>query len=169
MATTATIRPGPGRKALEQALAQLDTVVGKVGWFSSSIYPDGTPVAYIASIQEYGYAPHNLPPRLGMRITVAEKQKEWSGAVAYGAKQVFKGAWTAVDMMEFVGTKAERDIFKHISNVTEPPLAESTLRARAARLHVSHLTSTGAKPLNDTGYMIATLTHIVSQNKGDGE
>lgn len=166
---TVTIRPGPGRKALEQALAQLDKIVGKVGWFSSSVYPDGTPVAYVASIQEYGYAPHNLPPRLGMRITVAEKQKEWSQVVSYGAKQVIDGSMSATDMMELVGAKAEGDLRKHISKVTEPPLAESTLRARAARLHVSHLTSTGAKPLNDTGYMIATLTHIVSQNKGDGE
>lgn len=166
---TVTIRSGPGRKALEQALAQLDTVTGKVGWFSSSVYPDGTPVAYVASIQEYGYAPHNLPPRLGMRITVKEKQSEWAQVVTYGAKRVINGDMTAVDLMELVGAKAEGDLRKYISNVTEPPLAESTLKARAARLHVSSLTVTGAKPLNDTGYMIATLTHIVSQNKGDGE
>lgn len=44
-------------KAFEQILSrakQLDGAVAKAGWFSTDKYEDGTPVAYIASVQEFG-------------------------------------------------------------------------------------------------------------------
>lgn len=33
----------------------------KIGFFEHSKYPDGTPIAYVAAIQELGYGP--IPPR----------------------------------------------------------------------------------------------------------
>lgn len=44
-------------KAFETLVASLkgmDGVQAKAGWFESSVYEDGTPVAYIAAIQEMG-------------------------------------------------------------------------------------------------------------------
>lgn len=44
-------------KAFETLIArvnELDNKQSKAGWFESSVYPDGTPVAYVAAIQEYG-------------------------------------------------------------------------------------------------------------------
>lgn len=39
---------------LSEALGDLDGVVGKAGWFQGNNYEDGTPVAYVAAIQEFG-------------------------------------------------------------------------------------------------------------------
>jgi hypothetical protein len=68
---------GNGRKALEVALQTLGNKVGKVGWFEGAKYPDGTQVAYVATIQEYGYSPKNIPPRPFMRPTIVKYRNTW--------------------------------------------------------------------------------------------
>ncbi|MDL2105264.1 hypothetical protein QQJ69_19235, partial [Proteus mirabilis] len=40
-----------------------------VGFFEHSKYPDGTPIAYVASIQELGYPAGGIPPRPFLRPT----------------------------------------------------------------------------------------------------
>lgn len=173
MASGITVRrqSSPAKDVLTKALEDADELVCKVGWFSSSVYPDGTPVAYVAAIQEQGYPPKNIPPRLGMRDTAKEKSSSWQAVAVKAGKRIFSGKMSMYDALTLIGGVAQGDIFKHISEVTSPPLAEATLKRRAARLGInaSELTATGGKPLNDTGYMIATLTHLVTDNKGDGE
>jgi hypothetical protein len=46
-------RQGPGIKVLEKAL-KISGMKTSVGWFPGAKYQDGTPVAYVAAIQEYG-------------------------------------------------------------------------------------------------------------------
>lgn len=173
MASGVTLRrqASPAKDVLTKALEESDKVVAKVGWFSSAVYPDGTPTAYVAAIQEEGYPPKNIPPRLGMRATAAQQKAYWSEVATKAGTRIFAGKMSFYDAMTLIGGVAQGDIFKHISEVTSPPLAEATLKARASRrgIGVGELTATGAKPLNDTGYLIATLTHLVTENKGDGE
>ena len=58
-------------KVFETIIARvkdLDGKVGKAGWFHTSRYADGTPVAYIAAIQEFGVHinhPGGTPYRIG--------------------------------------------------------------------------------------------------------
>jgi hypothetical protein len=47
------------------------------------------------------------------------------------------------------------DIRQTITEITTPPLSEFTLEQRLERGNSSE------KPLNDTGYMLATLTSVV--------
>lgn len=47
-------RQGAGLKVLENALKNINGLTTKVGWFPGAKYPNGTPVAYVAVIQEYG-------------------------------------------------------------------------------------------------------------------
>jgi hypothetical protein len=157
----------PNRDKLIAALQKLDGVKCQVGWFASAKYKDGTSVAYVASIQEYGYAPKNIPPRMGMRETIAEKQASWGQYAAYGARKVLEGTMTPYDALELLGSRAQGNFYKHISEVTQPPLTFATQAARARRLGIpaDELTMTGAKPLNDTGLMIASLTHQVTDGK----
>ena len=49
-------------------LKELDGKVAKAGWFTSARYPDGTPIAEIAAIQEFGAHinhPGGTPYRIG--------------------------------------------------------------------------------------------------------
>jgi hypothetical protein len=172
-----TVTKGPGAKILANALRELDAQSLKVGWFKTAKYPDGTFVAYIASIMEFGYAPKNIPPRLGMRQLCVTKEKEWAAIAERAAKAVFAGA-TSSDMMEVIGGKVAGDLQKRISDVQDPPLAESTLKNRASRLGIklADLSSTGRKPLVEPtmkgggsgGYLLATVQWIVSA-KGASE
>lgn len=168
-----TRTPGPGRAILAAALKSMHGKVGKVGWFSSSKYDDkaSTPVAYVAAIQEFGYEPHKLPPRMGLRQMVKAKQVEWGGKLETLAGQVFKGKLTGEGMLDLMGSIAEADVRKQIASVTSPELAESTLRNRASRQHITieQLTDTGRKPLNDTGYMISQVTHKVEEPNSEDE
>jgi hypothetical protein len=166
--------PGPGHTVLA-ALATLNETQVGVGWFKTSKYKNGTPAAYVAAIQEFGYAPHNLPPRLGLRQLAIDKKASWAGISASLAKQVIAG--TPVEaMLTAIGETVRGDIQDHISNVTQPPLAESTLQNRASRLHipVSELTETGKKPLVEPkqadgsagGYLLASVQYIVGKKGG---
>lgn len=49
-----TNTPGPAREKLRILVEGLGKSKGRVGWFESAKYADGTPVAYVAAIQEYG-------------------------------------------------------------------------------------------------------------------
>lgn len=159
-----TRRPGPGAKRLQTFLTQTRGLVGKVGWFASAHYPDGTPVAYVAAIQEYGYPEGNIPPRLGMRATAAEKQREWGALVARTSKAVLAGQMTGHAAMETIGLKAAGDIRKHITGVFQPPLKPDTVRARlAGKNQGKYVLVSIAKPLVHTGHLLATLTNTVEK------
>ncbi len=50
-------------KRLQKALSAADKSDLQVGWFESAKYDDGTPVAGVAAIQEFGSAKNRIPPR----------------------------------------------------------------------------------------------------------
>jgi hypothetical protein len=157
-----TQTPGPGRKSIEAAIAQ-GKVVGKVGWFPGAMYKTakGTiPVATVAVKNEYGEPEQNIPPRPFFRPTVANKQNEWKQVSALGAKAVLNGSMTQVEAMEMLALQAEGDVVATMARLTSPALAESTIYRRQ---HRKSDPNTSDKPLNDRGYMIATLTHQVEE------
>ncbi len=114
-------------------LSGLTNKVGKVGWFKSAQYPDGTSVAMVAAIQEYGSPAHSIPPRLGMRQTISENQEKWKRTAARISKKVVRGEAEVKDVLEAVILQAEGDMRRTISKVQEPPLKLSTLILRKQR------------------------------------
>ena len=150
-------------KHLEVALNELSGKVAKVGWFEKSKYPKppNVPVAYVATIQEFGYSPKNIPPRPFMRPTIQQKRVEWGKIAERGAQAILKGNATATTVMEAIGLKAAGDIRKTISTIWSPPLKPRTIEARLSKR--SDKTTRGLidKPLIDTGLMFATLTNTV--------
>ena len=165
--------------------AKLNSIAGsqgKVGWFENAKYEDGTPVAGVAMLQEYGSAKMNIPPRSFMRITVAEKQKNWGELAASGANAILKGNETPASVLAKLTIQAQNDVSEKISSITAPPLSQITLGARKYRQEGKKVTGAtigqiarelkagtldvsgvSTKPLEDTGYMSATLTHIVEK------
>lgn len=155
-------KPGPGEQVLKQFLDGIKgDKVGKVGWFESAKYNDGTPVAYVATINEFGCPEKNIPARPTVRPTIAEQQGNWRRLAAQGAKAILAGRYTVAQVLEGIGLQAVGDIKKTISKLTSPALKESTvknrLRRRADRKTIGGLT----KPLVDTGRMLNSLTNVV--------
>lgn len=151
------------------AIAGMDKVVGKVGWFESAHYPStegGLPVAYVAAIHEFGSPQNNIPPRLGMRATADDNKAKWGDTSRVVAKQVLANKMSPVQAMETIGLKAAGDVRKHIATVTSPPLKVATVKRRLAGKKQGNVVSiTIAKPLVHTGHLLATLTNIVEGKK----
>jgi hypothetical protein len=168
-----------GFEVLITRLKELDGIETKVGFFPSAKYEDGTQVAYVASIQEFGSGP--IPPRPFFRPTITAEQANWSNYAAQGAKAVLAGRLTAFQVMDGLGERAQEDVKETINQITSPPLSPITLELRAMKYKNPDLKITGRligevaakvrqpgyvlasgtpdKPLIDTKTAITTLTH----------
>ena len=145
--------PSPDAGRIKKLMRELNDIEAQAGWFASSKYPDGTPVAYVASIQEFGYGP--IPPRSFMRPTVAAQKDRWSKI----AVKMTKTATSGEAIAEVMGATMAGDFREAIAELTTPPLAEETLYARKHRKNPPPNNS--EKPLVDTRVMLPTLTHVV--------
>lgn len=176
-------------KAMEQmklVLGQLEKKNLKVGFLENATYPDGTPVAYVASIQEFGHGP--IPPRPFMRPAQDQNKEKWSAQFTRVVKAAINGAIDLEQGMEQVGMVAAGDIRKAIKAVTAPPLSPLTLLIRkhkkkggtvngkeVGRLAAErdfegprpkkdktmNLSGVSTKPLVDEGIMIQAVTSVV--------
>lgn len=153
-------KPGGAGQALRAAAEALNTATGKVGWFPSARYENGTPVALVAVVQEYGSTKRGIPARPFMRTTQQERAPEWKENAHQLATAVAKGKLPPEGLMEGLTMKAEGDVRRAISQVLSPPLAERTIEARKRRHSKGKASS---KPLVDTGYMLNTLTSQVTK------
>lgn len=146
------------RQEFNDALRLLEgnKLQAKVGFFESAHYPDGTPIAYVATIQEFGYPKGGIPQRSFIRSTIAEQANGyWKQVMAKYGKMVVTGHATPADALEAMALVAEGDMRKKITKITSPALSTRTLDARWARGNGND------KPLVDTGAMLAHLTSVV--------
>jgi hypothetical protein len=134
----------------------------KVGFFESAKYEDGTPVAYVATIQEFGAPSQSIPARPFMRPAIKENEKAWSSIAESGARAVLRGAATINDVMEAIGGRAASDIQTSITQVKTPALKDSTIAARLRKRSDGKTVGNLTKPLVDSGLMLASVTHLVT-------
>lgn len=142
-----------GGDALTIALKGLDGLKGKTGYFETAVYPDGTPVALVATVNEFGDPTSNIPARPTMRPTAADKGKpggEWAGLYAKGAKAALEGRIAPRDVLERLVLRAAGDVSASIAALTTPALAPETIARKGF-----------AKPLVDSGQMLRSVTGVV--------
>jgi len=149
-------------KVMVKALAHDQS---KVGWFESAKYEKGEPVAGVAYVQEHGSPKQGIPARPFFRSTIADKQTEWAQNAAQLSKAAARGQFNPANVMGALGMKAEGDVRETITKLTEPPLADATIRARKRRLANGGAGAKAsiAKPLVDTGLLLNTLTTQVTK------
>lgn len=144
------------RNALSGVNKQFKGKVVQVGLPSGINYEDGTPVAYVATIQEFGDSGNNLPPRPFFTPTIKEKKDAWASSIRKGVAQVQKGNLSADDVLSAVGMVAAADIRDTVNSVTSPKLADSTIAAKGFD-----------KPLIDTGLMVASIQSKIGTAGGE--
>lgn len=163
-------KDGPGKKQLDNLIKALDEgdLVGKVGWFEGAKYEDGTPIAYVAAIQEFGTTSNGgfIPPRSFFRTTIAEKRAEWMGYAQRGARAMLKGE-TLRNVLDVIGLRARGDVQHKIKQINSPPLADSTLAGRLYRRRQKNARAktVSTKPLIDTGMMLASMQSAVEKKE----
>lgn len=165
-------------EALREAVKGLDGVESKVGWFESAKYEDGTPVAGVAYVQEFGSTKRSIPPRPFFRSTADEKRGDWAKTAENISRAVVRGKIPAEKVGEAVALAAEGHVRATITKITQPALSPITIELRRRRRAGETVTGktvgdaakasksaffqgasgSEAKPLVDTGYMLATLT-----------
>jgi hypothetical protein len=129
-----------------------------VGFFDTAHYPDGTPVAYVATIQEFGHGA--IPPRSFMRSTITEQRDAWRNTLAAGSRRVLADQMTTMQMFEAFGMAAAGDVKEKIISIMAPALSDATLYNRQHRTGKPKNTST--KPLIDTGIMLSSVESKVT-------
>lgn len=135
---------------------EFENMVAQIGFPSGINYEDGTSVAYVAAIQEFGAPAVKIPARPFMQPTVRQKKDEWVKIVSKYLPQVVLGKKTAFDVLDLVGRVAAADIKTTISSIYSPPNAPATIKRKGS-----------SKPLIDTGLMLASVQNAV--NKADSE
>lgn len=117
-----------------------------VGFLRDATYPDGTSVAMVATVQEFGGG-NNIPPRPFFRYMVAEKSGNWPDAVRLNLKATDYDAHRTLDRM---GQGIKGELQQSIKDTNDPPLAPATIKRKGF-----------SKPLIDTSVMINSVDYRV--------
>ncbi len=145
-------------ETLKKTIVEINHSALRVGWGENQKYDNGTPVAMIAAQNEFGNPAKKIPPRPFMRPAISAQGDNWKKQLSGGIKMVFSDKLTVSNVFEAVGKLVVSDIQKSISKVTSPALKPSTIKARLRGKKVGNA-GTASKPLVDTGYMMASITH----------
>lgn len=149
-----------------------------VGFMSGSTYPDGTPVAMVAAIQNYGAPGASIPKRPFFSSMVKTKSPGWGDALGNALKSTH---YDAHDSLAKMGNDIGGELRNSIIETTSPPLSPITLMLRkmygnhpeeitgaavgeAARRVAEGKTGasgTQAKPLVWTGHMLDSVEFAI--------
>ena len=99
----------------------------RVGFLEGALYPDGTPVAMVAAIQEFGAPRAGIPPRPFFRRMIAADSGGWAPVVA---DQLKKTSYDATATLDRLGALIKGQLQQSINDLTVPPLSPVTLMVR---------------------------------------
>ncbi len=165
---------------LEAIPKEFDGMVAQVGIPQGPTYENGQTVATVAAIQEFGAPGAGIPARPFIIPTAKKERSKWSKIIAGGVKKVIRGKATVFDVLDAVGMQAEADIQAMVASIYSPALSPVTVLLRKWRKNGRTITGktvgqaakaikngedpgSDNKPLNDTGYMIASINHAVNK------
>jgi hypothetical protein len=174
-----------GGDKLEAYLSDLAAKVSepgtlRVGFLEDATYPNGTPVAMVAAIDEFGAPNAGIPPRPYFRHMIADKSPEWGPAIG----NILPGEdYDATKTLDIVGEGIAGQLRQSIIDTNSPPLSPVTLMLRKMRSENQSLVVTGAtvgeaarrvasgestagvsaKPLVDSGHMLNSVDHDVKK------
>lgn len=138
-----------GGRKLKEALKSIERKTGQahmvsVGFMSNAKYPDGTPVAMVAAIHNYGAPSKSIPARPFFSNMVAEKSPQWGDILGGLLKRT---NWSGRQSLGLMGEGISAD------------LRESIIHGGWARNSDSTKASKGFDAaLIDTGHMLNSVT-----------
>lgn len=154
---------GAKLKAALRKIAECGKVSLDVGFFEDAKYPDGTSVAYVAYLNEYGG--HN-PARPFMKQTAQKRMKTWAEGVAKNVEKTGVTPASVKRAFEMAGQVAVGDVKRTIKDWPPGGNAPSTVAAKARRAR----SGKNLVPINpetvliDTGKMISSVAYEVKTN-----
>lgn len=115
----------------------------KVGFFEDASYPDGTPVAMIAAVQNFGAPSRGIPPRPFFTAMIKDHGSEWGGDTAELMERTDGDAHQTLTLM---GELIEEQLRQSVVDTNDPALKPATIKRKGFE-----------KPLVDTGRMLGSI------------
>lgn len=114
--------------ALEEIAKKLTTAATvEVGFLQDATYDNGTSVAMVAAIQEFGAPKAGIPPRPFFRTMIKDKSGEWPDAVS---NLLIENDYDARKTLSQTGEAIKGQLQQSIVDTNGPPLSEVTLMLR---------------------------------------
>ena len=132
----------------------------RVGFFATARYPDGTPVAYVAAIQELGYPEGNIPSRPFFRNAIKTGEEKWIKNMARLVRSATRGNITGDQALERMGSHIAGEVQQSIADGSYDDLEAATLAARQSRKRTKGVST---KPLIDTAQMLQSVSYQVTE------
>ncbi len=147
----ARLRGGDKLEAYLRDVARKVSKPGKarIGFLESATYPDGTPVAQIAAIQNFGSPAQGIPPRPFFTNMIREHEGEWPEQIGKVLKAVDMDAPKALEQM---GQLIAGELRESIVDTNAPPLSPITIARKGS-----------SKPLVDSGVMLQSVDSEVEE------
>ena len=136
-------------REIAERLERADQVA--VGFMENAKYPDGTPVAYVAAIQNYGAPSVNIPPRPFFSDMVKDKSPNWPSQLGAVLKH---NDFDAEKSLKLMGEGIGSDLQDSIEDTNDPELKQATIDRKGF-----------PKPLIDTGHMINSVSYEVDGDR----
>lgn len=140
-----------GEKA-QKAIAKIVEKAGSksllsVGFMERAKYPDGTSVALVAAVQNYGAPSRGIPPRPFFSNMIKAKSPEWPKAIA---DLLIKNGYDMERTLKLTGEAIKGQLQQSIYDTDSPPLKPATVARKGF-----------SKPLIDTGHMVDSVDYEV--------
>ena len=171
---------GSGLGKISRLWVRFHGKVLRVGFLEGATYPDGTSVAMVAAIQEFGAPKAGIPPRPYFRPMIQKEQSSWGPGFA----KLLKSEGYNVDKaLAQLGEVIVSQLQESIVATNSPPLSPVTLMLRRMVRDDPNLVVTGrtvaearsrvaaglpysgvsTKPLISTGYMLRSAAYEIKK------
>jgi hypothetical protein len=140
---------------LKQRLIQDGRVVN-VGVPEGKHEADGTPVAMIAAVHEFGSPSRGIPERPFLRVAVQRNRLTYIRLNRINLVKMLRGQMTADQALGQLGEMAKGDVQTEIRNGDFAPLKPATIRRKGS-----------SKPLIDTGQIVQSIAWELGDKSRD--
>ena len=142
-----------GGEKLQKYLAALSEKVRdkstlRVGFLEGATYPDGTPVAMVAALQNFGAPKVGIPPRPFFSNMIKDHKDEWGPNLG---KLLVANDFDAATALDLLGVRMGDELRQSIQDTNDPPLKPATIRRKGF-----------AKPLIESHDMFDSVDHEVT-------
>lgn len=117
---------------------------------ASTRYPDGTQVAFVATVNNFGSKSRNIPKRPFMSLSKKPALEKVLPIQNRLLPKFNEGKITAAQILETCGPFAVSEFQKTITDLKTPPNSDETIARKKS-----------SNPLIDTGLMRQTVTYVV--------
>lgn len=145
-------------KALDRLRQRLvgDNRVVNVGVPEGKREEDGTPVAMIAAVHEFGSPSQGIPERPFLRVAVQRNRQKYGRLNRINLVKMLRGQATVEQALGQLGEMAKGDVQTEIRSGDFAPLKPATIKRKGS-----------SRPLIDTGQMVQSIAWELGDKNHD--